>query len=51
MTEKTKFKPLWRIHNRTYRQYAKGITRKRFSRYWSKIRSRLKFAGTQRQEK
>ncbi len=43
MKQKEKFKPLWRIHNRTYRQYMKGVGRKRLERYWSKIGPRLRF--------
>ncbi len=43
MRENVKFKPLWRIHNRTYRQYMKGVGRKKLARYWNKIGSRLRF--------
>ena len=35
----TKFKPLWRIHNSTYRRYAKGCLSKRFKRYYGKLRA------------
>lgn len=31
------FKPLWMIHNNTYRQYAKGSTRKRWKTTTSKV--------------
>ncbi len=31
------FKPLWMIHNKTYRQYAKGSTRKRWKATTAKI--------------
>ena len=37
MKEDLRFKPLWMIHNRTYRRYARGCTVKRFRRYWSKL--------------
>lgn len=33
-----RFKPLWRIHNATYRRYAKGCMIKRFKRYFTKIK-------------
>ena len=36
--EGMRFKPLWRIHNATYRRYAKGCTIKRIKRYITKIK-------------
>ena len=41
MSQKTSYKPLWRIHNRTYRKYVRGATIKRWSRYFEKFRRRL----------
>lgn len=35
------FKPLWRIHNRTYRTLMKGSRRARYRRYVGKLRSVL----------
>ena len=32
-----RFKPLWRIHNATYRRCVKGYTAKRLRRYIRKI--------------
>ena len=43
-----RFKPLWRIHNSTYRRYAKGWTRKRFRRYLGKLYGLLKLMGFKR---
>ena len=31
------FKPLWRIHNATYRRYAKGCLKKRIRRHVGKL--------------
>lgn len=31
-----RFKPLWMIHNRTYRQLVKGSLRKKLARYVNK---------------
>lgn len=36
--EEIRFKPLWRIRNKTYRQYVKGYTVKRFKRYVDKLK-------------
>ena len=33
-----RFKPLWRIHNATYRRYARGYTAKRIGRYFNKLK-------------
>ena len=33
-----RFKPLWRIHNQTYRRYAKGCMIRRFRRYVDKLK-------------
>lgn len=33
----SEFKPLWRVHNRVYRQYAKGIAVKQFRKYIKKV--------------
>ncbi len=41
MSRKTPYKPLWRIHNRTYRKYVRGAAIKRWSRYFEKFRRRL----------
>lgn len=37
------FKPLWRIHNRTYRQYARGTHMIRLKKYADRIMRILKF--------
>ena len=38
---KFRYKPLWMIHNRTYRHYKKGLNRKRFVRYLNKAKKIL----------
>ncbi len=40
--KKKKFKPVWSIHNSTYRRYAKGLTRKQLSRYGGKLLDKIK---------
>ncbi len=37
-----KYKPIWLVCNRTYRKYAKGITRKQILRYGGKLMNRIK---------
>ncbi len=41
--EKIDFKPLWRIHNATYRHYAKLARWKRLKRYINKAKKILGF--------
>ena len=36
------FKPLWLIHNSTYRNLVRGMARKRWKRYFQKILKMLK---------
>ena len=45
MRQDAQFKPLWRIHNATYRKYVKGYTLERFARYFTKIRKILGIRG------
>ena len=42
MNEQNKFKPLWMIHNTTYRNLVRGMARKRWKRYLNKILKMLK---------
>jgi len=42
MKPKDPFKPLWRVHNKTYRQYVRGTKFKRFLLYTRKLRKFLK---------
>ena len=37
MSRKTPYKPLWRIHNRTYRKYVRGVAYKNWKRYIDKF--------------
>ena len=37
-----KYKPIWLVYNRTYRKYAKGLTRKQIARYGGKLIEKLR---------
>lgn len=37
MKQPLEFKPLWRIHNKIYRKYARGIYQKRVRIYLEKL--------------
>ena len=39
MKQVESFKPLWRIHNKTYRRYARGCFWRRLKRYYGKVRA------------
>ncbi len=43
MDRKKTYKPLWMIHNRTYRQLAREARKKRLEFYVSKARKMLEF--------
>lgn len=42
MKQSSEFKPLRRIHNKTYRRYARGIYQKRLRIYLGKLEKMLK---------
>ncbi len=42
MKQVERFKPLWQIHNRTYRRYARGCFFRRLRRYWGKFKALAK---------
>lgn len=42
MSSEHQFKPLWAIHNKTYREYARNFARRRISRYMKKIEKILR---------
>ena len=42
-----RFKPLWRIHNSTYRKYAKGARGKRIEKYKDRLYRILKLKSRQ----
>ena len=50
MKNKKRFKPLWMIHNKTYRHYAKGLRKETLTRYWRKLISRVGFRRSRKQK-